>query len=194
MVENKPLLARLRSHPAAHTLEHIEKQQRSITPQPSTHHQSQPPSTGVLTPNNVSIIPSSNRSKRRNKTISQQDSVMSTPAAMSQELQLSANQSDSNGSTGFLRIQSPTSTVSSSTLRNQQTSNIHVNPLVSLLAQATGNTVRIIQTYVIELVENTCTQKMKGCNTYFDEFDKHIPYPIKKFNFYVKNYESIGFY
>ncbi|XP_014470690.1 PREDICTED: mRNA-decapping enzyme 1B [Dinoponera quadriceps] len=147
VVENKPLLARLMSHPAAHTLEHIEKQQRSITPQPSTHHQSQPPSASVLTPNNVSSISSSNRSKRRNKAIPQQDSVtlMSTPAPMSQELQLSVNQSDSNGSTGFLRIQSPTSTVSSSTLRNQATtSNIinanNANPLASLFAHATGNT------------------------------------------------------
>lgn len=157
VVENKPFLARLMSHPAAHTLEHIEKQQRSITPQPSTLHQSQPPSTSVLTPNNVSSISSSNRSKRRNKTISQQDSVMSTPAPMSQELQLAANQSDSNGSTGFLRIQSPTSTVSSSTLRNQHASNIintnNVNPLASLFAHATGNTVRTIQRYVIELCQ-----------------------------------------
>uniref|UniRef100_A0A0C9RWV3 DCP1B_0 protein n=1 Tax=Fopius arisanus TaxID=64838 RepID=A0A0C9RWV3_9HYME len=32
--ETKPFLARLMSHPAAHTLEHIEKQQRSTTPQP----------------------------------------------------------------------------------------------------------------------------------------------------------------
>lgn len=32
--ESKPFLARLMSHPAAHTLEHIEKQHRSITPQP----------------------------------------------------------------------------------------------------------------------------------------------------------------
>ncbi|EFN85891.1 mRNA-decapping enzyme 1A [Harpegnathos saltator] len=140
VVENKPLLARLMSHPAAHTLEHIEKQQRSLTPQPSTHHQSQPPSTSALTPNNVSSISSSNRSKRRNKA--QQDSMMSTPAPMSQELQLPVNQSDSNGSTGFLRIQSPTSTVSSSTLRSQQTSNIinNANPLASLFAHAIGNT------------------------------------------------------
>lgn len=33
--EGKPLLARLMSHPAAHTVEHIEKQQRSTTPQPA---------------------------------------------------------------------------------------------------------------------------------------------------------------
>lgn len=39
--EGKPLLARLMSHPAAHTVEHIEKQQRSVSPQTSgpTQHQ-----------------------------------------------------------------------------------------------------------------------------------------------------------
>lgn len=162
VVENKPLLARLMSHPAAHTLEHIEKQQRSVTPQPSTHHQSQAPSS-VLTPNNVSSVSSSNRSKRRNKAIPQQDSVMSTPGPLSQDLQLPVNQSDSNGSTGFLRIQSPTSTVPSSTLRSQQTSNIintdNVNPLASLFAHATGNTVRNTQRYPIERFVESSTYR-----------------------------------
>lgn len=143
-VESKPLLARLMSHPAAHTLEHIEKQQRSITPQPSTHHQSQTPSTSILAPNNAGSIPTSNRSKRRNKMISQQDSIMPASAPIAQDLQLPVNQSnDSNGST-FLRIQSPTNT--SSALRNQQSSNIinsnNANPLASLFAHTSGNTVR----------------------------------------------------
>lgn len=147
-VESKPLLARLMSHPAAHTLEHIEKQQRSITPQPSAiqrQSSSQSTSTSVLTPNNVGSISSSNRSKRRNKSTPQQDSVVSTSAPISQDLQLPVNQSsnDSNGSTGFLRIQSPINTVSS-TLKNQQTPNIintnNANPLASLFAQASGNT------------------------------------------------------
>lgn len=44
--EGKPLLARLMSHPAAHTVEHIEKQHRSITPQPA---QAQP---GMISMNN----------------------------------------------------------------------------------------------------------------------------------------------
>lgn len=172
VVENKPLLARLMSHPAAHTLEHIEKQQRSVTPQPSSHHQSQAPSS-VLTPNNVGVL-SSARSKRRNKTIPQQDSVMSTPGSISQELQLPVNQNDSNGSTGFLRIQSPTSTVPSSTLKSQQTSNIinsnNANPLASLFAHATGNTVRNTQRYLTALVESTYSQTIKACDTCLDEF------------------------
>lgn len=39
--EGKPLLARLMSHPAAHTVEHIEKQQRSVSPQTSVPSQQQ---------------------------------------------------------------------------------------------------------------------------------------------------------
>jgi mRNA-decapping enzyme 1B len=136
-VESKPLLARLMSHPAAHTLEHIEKQQRSITPQPSTQ-QSQP----------TAIPGSANRSKRRNKTISQQESLMSTSAPISQDLPLPVTQNDSDGSTGFLRIQSPTNTTPT-TLRNHQASNItntnNAIPLASLFAQASGNAVRKIE-------------------------------------------------
>ncbi|XP_029665575.1 mRNA-decapping enzyme 1A [Formica exsecta] len=133
----KPLLARLMSYPAAHTLEHIEKhieKQRSITPQPTTH-QSQP-----------TMISAANRSKRRNKPTSQQESVMSTSAPISQDLPLPVTQSvnDSNGTTGFLRIQSPTNTPTSSTLRNHQASNItntsNANPLASLFAHASGST------------------------------------------------------
>ncbi|XP_029179072.1 mRNA-decapping enzyme 1A [Nylanderia fulva] len=126
----KPLLARLMSHPAAHTLEHIEKhieKQRSITPQPTVN-QSQSMS-----------IPSVNRSKRRNKPTGQQDSVVSTSAPISQDLPLPVTQSvsDSNGTTGFLRIQSPTNT--SSILRNHQVSSISNtsnNTLASLFAHA----------------------------------------------------------
>ncbi|XP_028046858.1 mRNA-decapping enzyme 1A isoform X2 [Monomorium pharaonis] len=103
VVESKPLLARLMSHPAAHTLEHIEKQQRSVTPQPS--HQAQPDVPLPITQNVIN--------------------------------------NDSNGSTGFLRIQSPTN-VTSSTLRNHQTSSItntnNANPLAPLLALASGST------------------------------------------------------
>lgn len=135
VVESKPFFARLMSHPAAHTLEHIEKQQRSITPQPSSH-QSQP----------TAIPVSANRPKRRNKTTSQQESLMSTSAPISQDLPLPIAQNDSDGSTGFLRIQSPTNTTSSA-IRNHQASNItntnNANPLASLFAQASGNAVRI---------------------------------------------------
>lgn len=129
VVESKPLLARLMSHPAAHTLEHIEKQQRSVTPQPS--HQSQP-----------TTIPSTNKSKRRNKATPQQESIISTSAPISQDLPIpvAQNVNDSNGSIGFLRIQSPTN-VTSSTLRNHQASNItNANPLASLFAHASGST------------------------------------------------------
>lgn len=134
VVESKPLLARLMSHPAAHTLEHIEKQQRSVTPQPS--HQSQ-----------STTISSTNKSKRRNKATPQQESIISTSAPISQDLPLpiTQNVNDSNGSTGFLRIQSPTNVVSS-TLRNHQASNVtntnNTNPLVSLLSHASESTVR----------------------------------------------------
>nr|XP_050863144.1 mRNA-decapping enzyme 1A isoform X4 [Vespula vulgaris] len=111
--ENKPLLlARLMSHPAAHTLEHIEKQQRSITPQPSTLQSQTPaPSTTSI---NVDLQPSVNQST-----------------------------SETNGSSGFLRIQSPTNTTSSN-MTNHQTSTIitpsNTNPLASLFAHVSGNT------------------------------------------------------
>lgn len=137
------------SHPAAHTLEHIEKQQRSITPQPSTL-QSQTPAAST-TSINVASITLLGRSKRRNKTVSQD---MSTSASVSQDLQPSINQSTSetNGSSGFLRIQSPTNTTSSN-ITNHQTSNIitpgNTNPLASLFAHVSGNTVRIIRNYIL---------------------------------------------
>ncbi|XP_012223387.1 mRNA-decapping enzyme 1A [Linepithema humile] len=129
--ESKPLLARLMSHPAAHTLEHIEKQQRSITPQPSTL-QSQ-----------SATISSTNRSKRRNKATPQQESVMSTSTSISQDHSLPVTQTttDSNGPTGFLRILSPTNT---SSLKNHQSMNVantnNANPLASLFAHASGST------------------------------------------------------
>ncbi|KAL2719621.1 mRNA-decapping enzyme 1A-like [Vespula squamosa] len=141
--ENKPLLlARLMSHPAAHTLEHIEKQQRSITPQPSSLQSQTPaPSTTSINVGSITLL---GRSKRRNKTVSQ-DTAMSTSASVSQDLQPSVNQSTSetNGSSGFLRIQSPTNTTSSN-ITNHQTSTIitpsNTNPLASLFAHVSGNT------------------------------------------------------
>lgn len=144
-IESKPLLARLMSHPAAHTVEHIEKQHRSITPQPSTQQQSQATPTAILTANNISSASASNRSKRRSKTVSQQDSMISTPVSVNQEVTPSVNQNatDTNGTSGFLRIQSPINVSSNST--NHKASDIigssNSNPLASLFAHASATTV-----------------------------------------------------
>ncbi|KAG7189258.1 hypothetical protein KM043_008818 [Ampulex compressa] len=141
--ETKPLLARLMSHPAAHTLEHIEKQQRSITPQPTTHQQPPPLPANVIVANNVGSAASSNRSKRRSKTVSQHDSAVATKQSAQQDIQSSVNQnaSDTNGTTVFLRIQSPTNPTN---IPNRQASNMigssNVNPLASLFAHASANT------------------------------------------------------
>ncbi|XP_078032677.1 decapping mRNA 1 isoform X2 [Augochlora pura] len=139
--ESKPLLARLMSHPAAHTVEHIEKQHRSITPLPTTTTQQQsqaapPCQKGIIT---------STRSKRRNKTSSQQDSMISTPVPTSHNVTPSTNQNttDTNGTAGFLRIQSPTN-VSLNSTSNHQASDIVVgcntNPFVSLFTHASATT------------------------------------------------------
>ncbi|XP_076241539.1 decapping mRNA 1 [Calliopsis andreniformis] len=142
--ESKPLLARLMSHPAAHTVEHIEKQHRSVTPQPATQQQSQATPSVILTANNISSATASNRPKRRSKTASQQDSVISTSASISQEVVPSVNQNttDTNGTAGFLRIQSPTNVSSNST--NHQASDMigssNSNPLASLFAHASATT------------------------------------------------------
>ncbi|CAL7950578.1 unnamed protein product [Xylocopa violacea] len=138
--ESKPLLARLMSHPAAHTVEHIEKQHRSITPQPATQHQSQTTPTAIMTANNAGSATASNKSKRRSKI-----AMTSIPAPTMQEIPPSTNQNttDTNGTTGFLRIQSPTN-VPSSDSTNHEASDIIAssssNPLVSLFAQASMTT------------------------------------------------------
>lgn len=142
--EGKPLLARLMSHPAAHTVENIEKQHRSITPQPATQQQSQTTPTAIMTANNAASNSATNRSKRRNKTTPQQDSIISTPATTTQEVAPSVNQSttDTNGTTGFLRIQSPSNAPSSNST-SQPASDIigsnNSNPLASLFAQASAS-------------------------------------------------------
>lgn len=134
------------SHLTAHTVEHIEKQHRSITPQPATQQQSQTTPTAIITANNASNTNASNRTKKRSRTASQQDSMISTPASLTQEILPPINQSttDTNGTTGFLRIQSPTN-ASSSTSTNHQASDIigssNSNPLASLFANASGTTV-----------------------------------------------------
>ncbi|XP_076285369.1 decapping mRNA 1 isoform X1 [Lasioglossum baleicum] len=145
--ESKPLLARLMSHPAAHTVEHIEKQHRSITPQPTnTQQQSQATPTAILTANNASSASASNRSKRRSKTATQQDSMISTPGSLSHNVTPSVNQNatDTNGTAGFLRIQSPTN-VSTNSTSNHQASDLVVgssntNPLASLFAHTSATT------------------------------------------------------
>lgn len=125
--ESKPLLERLMSHPAAHTLEHIEKQQRSITPQPAGQHQSESAPVGLITSNNVMAnAAATNRSKKRTKPASGQDSVMSTPGSLTQVLQSAATQNanDTNGTSGFLRIQSPTNAASPSLTNHQSPGDI----------------------------------------------------------------------
>ncbi|XP_015112032.1 mRNA-decapping enzyme 1A [Diachasma alloeum] len=120
VTETKPFLARLMSYPAAHTLEHIEKQQRSITPQPL-----QPAVPSILPPaivrtqKYVAQSTPASKPKKQNKMTPQQESVVSTLNSVSQELQRqtkSAN--DTNGSMSFHRIQSPTTP---STVLNQAT-------------------------------------------------------------------------
>ncbi|XP_053983008.1 mRNA-decapping enzyme 1A [Hylaeus volcanicus] len=139
--ESKPLLARLMSHPAAHTVEHIEKQHRSVTPQPTTQQHSQSTPTAIMTSNNASSASASNRPKRRSKIASQQDSIILTPVSMSQDGPSLTNQNtmDTNGTTGFHRIQSPTSNST-----NHQASDIigssNSNPLASLFAHASATT------------------------------------------------------
>ena len=117
--ESKPLLARLMSHPAAHTLEHIEKQQRSTTPQPGppSHHQM---STTPMkfTANEIENLSAANRSKKKSKMISQLDPNLSASNVV-QDLSQTISQNDSNDSS-FLRIQSP---VNTSTLLNNHQSN-----------------------------------------------------------------------
>lgn len=105
--ESKPLLVRLMSHPAAHTLEHIEKQQRSTTPQPvpPSHHISTTPMSVVA--NDIGNLSVTNRSKKKQK-VSQ---LVSIPGPNVQELPPTIAQNESNDSS-FLRIQSPVNTSS----------------------------------------------------------------------------------
>lgn len=130
MNETKPLFARLIPNSTAHTLEHIEKQQRSITPQPLNQSIVQNPVVG----NNV--LNSSIKSKRRSKITSQHDSTLPTTASMPQDIQppLIHSVNDTNGSTGFLRIQSPTTPMGSELVNHKSTNQI--NPLASLFAKA----------------------------------------------------------
>ncbi|XP_015511416.1 mRNA-decapping enzyme 1A [Neodiprion virginianus] len=141
--ETKPLLARLMSNPAAHTLEHIEKQQRSTTPQPGPPSHSQSQSASTIQPNNVSgnIV---NRSKRRNRitttNLESGGTTVSTAVPREQPPLTNANSTDTNSTSGFLRIQSPTNT----TLNNHQQSSIpNANSLASLFAHATGPTASV---------------------------------------------------
>ncbi|XP_044005967.1 serine/threonine-protein kinase DDB_G0283821 [Aphidius gifuensis] len=101
VTETKPFLARLMSHPAAHTLEHIEKQQRSITPQPQITTTTK---TTTIDNDNEQVVVKIKRQVNKNTT-TQLESV-------SHELQRQANLSineTTNGTSSFHRIQSPTS-------------------------------------------------------------------------------------
>lgn len=131
------------SHPAAHTVEHIEKQHRSITPQSVTQQQLESTPKAVTSVNSTGDM-SSNRTKKRSRTASQQDSI-STPTSLTQEVLSSMDQSatDTNGTSEFLRIQSPTN-VSFSASTDHQTSDIgcsNSNPLASLFAHASATSV-----------------------------------------------------
>ncbi|XP_011499421.1 PREDICTED: mRNA-decapping enzyme 1A [Ceratosolen solmsi marchali] len=140
--EGKPLLARLMSHPAAHTVEHIEKQQRSITPQPSVPTQSQ---GGMISMNNQSCE-NSIITKLRNKMPTQSNTNAPTVSRMINQEYPSAlnssacnvivcpehsvmNSDDTNSSSSFLRIQSPTAR-NSNNLINQHKSNANVSNFV----------------------------------------------------------------
>ena len=141
--ESKPLLARLMSHPAAHTLEHIEKQQRSTTPQPGppSHHQMPTTKLGISA-NEIGNLSMPNRSNKKNKMISHLDPIL--PAPNVQDLPPSINQTDTNDS-GFLRIQSPINT--SNLLNNHHTNHIMgssvTNPLSSLFGPASATEVSL---------------------------------------------------
>lgn len=132
--EGKPLLARLMSNPAAHTLEHIEKQQRSTTPQPGVQSHSQPQAPAAVVTNNQTGS-TANRSKRRNRAATSQPE---SAAAREQQTSANANSTETNSTSGFLRIQSPTNTALSN---QQQVVNSSANPLASLFAQVSGQTV-----------------------------------------------------
>lgn len=158
------------SHPAAHTLEHIEKQQRSTTPQPGlpSHvpQQPQPPSTPSL--NNVGArAPASSRSKKQSKSsAAKEDSVVSALTSVSQELKRQANRnaSDTNGSPGFLRIDSPGLNTSAS-LSNNQTNNIASSgnpiPLTSLFGTESAPLVRFfLSLYATSVREEKYVRKV----------------------------------
>lgn len=140
--ESKPLLARLMSHPTAITLEHIEKQQRSTTPQPvpPSHHHHISTTPMSVAANDIGNLSVANRSKKKNK-VSQ---LATIPGPNVQDLPSTIAQSETNDSS-FLRIQSPVNT--SSLLNNHHTNHIigssGGNPLTSLFGQTSSSVVII---------------------------------------------------
>ncbi|XP_051175219.1 mRNA-decapping enzyme 1B [Leptopilina boulardi] len=136
--ESKPLLARLMSHPTAITLEHIEKQQRSTTPQPvpPSHHHHISTTPMSVAANDIGNLSVANRSKKKNK-VSQ---LATIPGPNVQDLPSTIAQSETNDSS-FLRIQSPVNT--SSLLNNHHTNHIigssGGNPLTSLFGQTSSS-------------------------------------------------------
>lgn len=128
------------SNPAAH-LEHIEKQQRSTTPQPS-----QTAPVAMDSPC-MNVNNTANKSKKRTKALAQSDnnptnlltSENNQPVRMNAKHNDTGNLSlnDSLGSSGFHRIQSPIANKSSNI--NCNTSNSI--PLSSLFSSTTDNIV-----------------------------------------------------
>lgn len=104
------------SHPAAHTLEHIEKQQRSVTPQPAGIPTIQPPATVPISMNATKNGTPISKVKRQ---------IKSTPNVESTITNKSNVEAQNDNSTSFLRIQSPMTTPS--TIVNNQTHNIFTN-------------------------------------------------------------------
>ncbi|XP_058800625.1 mRNA-decapping enzyme 1B [Phymastichus coffea] len=119
--DSKPLLAQMMSHPvhitAAHTLEHIEKQHRSITPQPSVQSISQ----GMMALNNQSCE-NSIITKLKNKLPPQSNTNAPLPSGLVKQEYSQIGTDDTNGSSSFLRIQSPTSSHSNSLLSQHKPS------------------------------------------------------------------------
>ncbi|KAH0552079.1 mRNA-decapping enzyme 1A isoform X2 [Cotesia glomerata] len=116
-VEKPISLSHLMSHPAAHTLEHIEKQQRSITPQSTGIPSIVPPATVPITVNLMKNGTPSSKTKKH------ACSNNSGPAASSQMLQhpKSSASNDVIVAKSFHRIQSPLTGPTNNSIINHHT-------------------------------------------------------------------------
>ncbi|KAK0073900.1 hypothetical protein PV325_009037 [Microctonus aethiopoides] len=131
--ESKPLLlVHLMSRATAHTLEHIEKQQRSITPQPVkvpsiSSSADAPPIVTNISKNSASI----NKVRKLNKSTAHIESSVSKIESTQPSQDIECNTCDVNKSkigemhdstSSFLRIQSPMTTSSVPTISNNNAS------------------------------------------------------------------------
>ncbi|XP_014213979.1 mRNA-decapping enzyme 1A [Copidosoma floridanum] len=129
--EGKPLLARLMSHPAAHTVEHIEKQQRSTTPQPT------PSQSGMIPVNNQScensILSKLQKCKMPTKNSNTVGHLynqeysglnLSTCSGAMNRSEISTIPAEESNSSGFLRIQSPVATPSKMNNQHKNSTNL----------------------------------------------------------------------